>query len=247
MNCGEFRRWFAILLAGGDAANWPEREYQLHSLRCPACQMLLATNDISQAVADVASMAGCSVDEMLIGEQVLRGIRRKMAFRRVFRRASVAVGVGVVILLALVFWSRGKAGEVPRSDPPRVAVMPKTPEEFARKLLTEDYQLRKASQVKTSRKLMFVFDRRNPDADQYEFVKAAALSGFEKEFPDAPLLTVSSVDEQGLNLLRVSVEREKLPRTDSYARGLPGAQFCRIFRVLNDMDGRSLPQKEDRE
>ena len=246
MNCGEFRRWFAILLAGGDAADWPEREYQLHSLRCPACQMLLGTNEITQAVTDVASIGALTVDEMLIGEEVLGRIKRKMAFRRILRRASVAAGVGVVILLVVLFSRGGKTGEVPpREQPQEVAAVPATPKEFAGSLATEDFEVRTAYQVRKTKALFFEFDRTDPTADQYEQVKSVLLSGYGEAFPDASVITVSIVDEDGESVLRVSVDRGKLPQASDVAGNISGAVFCRMFRVLNDKDGRALPQQED--
>lgn len=247
MNCGEFRRWFAILLSGGDSGKWPEREYHEHLLGCPACQMILSVEEVNEAVCDVASHAACSMDELLLGEEVLRRVYRKMAIRRVIRRAPVVVAIGVVILLGVLLWRGGGAEEAPSREPPEVAVLAKTPQEFARVLANSDFKFRQAFVVKTSKALMFAFDRQNPASDQYEFLKSVALSGFEQAFSQAPLLTVSIIDENGSNLLRVTVERERLLSTDNDTRRLSGAPFCRNFRVLNDTDGRCLPQKEGRE
>ncbi len=245
MNCGEFRSWFAILLSGGDATNWPEREYQLHSLRCPACRMLLSTHEITEAVTDVASMASCSVEEMLVGEKVLRGIRRRMVVRRIFRRASLAVVIGAVVLLVVLIWRGGPAEEAPPREAPEVAVLPDTPEGFAAGLATEGFSFQEASQVRSSRSLTFVFNRSDADADQYEFVKSVAISGFDRAFPDAPLLTVCIIAEDGSSLLRVLFRREALRGATGLAAARSGAQFCRAFYVLNDTDGKALPRKED--
>jgi hypothetical protein len=247
MTCGEYRHWFAILLGGGEAANWPEKEYHLHSLRCPACQMILSTNEAAEAITDVASMAACSVDELLVGEQALRQFRRKMTLRRMFRRTTAVLAATAVLILAVVLHSQERAQERALPTPPGVASLPATPEEFAGGPATGDFEFYSARQVRTSRELTFVFTRKNPGADQYEFTKRVALSGFEARFADAPKALISIQGPDGTSILRVNVYREELLRIGATVRDLPAPLFCRSFHVLNDTGGKALLPAEEQE
>jgi len=242
MNCDEFRRWFVVLLAGGDAANWPEKEYHLHLLRCPACQLILSANEVTEAASDVSAQSGRTMDELLLGEEVLRRVQRRIAFRRVLRRASAAVSLGVVVFLVGLFWPGGSAEQFPPPIPAEVAAVQKTPEEFARILATEDFTFHQAYTVKTTKALLFAFVRTRPDADQYEFARDVILSRFEMAFPDAPRLVISLIHEDGGSLFRVTVDRERLDRLSPESCELPGTRLCRHFRILVDAEGEALPE-----
>lgn len=249
MTCEEFQAWFVYLLEEDAPPDFPEEAYRRHVVSCERCRLTHSLPDYEAKLGEIVSSFPPAVPDETCARIVANARKRAGRHRWTVRlewAAAILILAGGAFLLRS--WRAGSDCEPCRETaraadsaglppaPEREAKVPPPIVDVARGLQSEGFELASARQAKSDRNLLLLYTRTDENADPYEFARSVALSNCAALYPDAPLLTVTVMDEEKTSLLQAQFPTDELAekKDDPDLLLLPGRDFCLRFRILHE-------------